>query len=405
MKSSIRTAACAVFLLLLALRSQGAEIVADKTNGVLLRSLVAEAVLDASERAMQISIVSLHHEPSGKEKTWLLDHKMAFYHDFRMSNHVWTHESRPRCASSRGYRGADIVFSYSACAAELTGLGAATKLLFRMAALHLGVEDEVFQNSLSEKAFAVTKEMAASCASLAGTYRGSLKNESGENVLPENFSLTLSCGGFSGDGGALTGSVRFGDQGAMPLESVFDQTWFLPRSRRLVASTAKYGLTFQAAVEDNRLSGEISTPGAGRVATFEAERVEGETRPFVIAGRFTGALTNSTPESRFPHDVMLILVSSRHGGKVTLTGSLRFYEGGFSSGRYQRKIFSRVEWHSLTRELLAVMPGDDGDTITLSARFDEDGSLVGHLISAASGELAHLALKRIPQPLFMPGRN
>lgn len=394
MKSIALTALYSVFLALFCRSAPASPVFADDANGALLGSLVVEAVLDASERAMQISNVTLHHEPPGKEKTWLLDHKMAFYHDFRMSNHVWTHEARPACATSKGYRGADIVLSYSACAYELTSLAAATKLLFRMAALHLGVEDEAFRRAIADKAFAVTRETAPSCAGLAGTYRGRAKSEGGETGLPETFHLTLACASGAGGASELSGGIRFGEEAALPLETPFDRTWYLPRSGKIVASTAKYGLVLQAAVDADRLSGDIFARGRGKIATFEAARVEGESRPTAVAGRFTGTLTNSTPESRFPPDVMLILVTSRHGGRVVLTGSLRFYEGGLASGRYQRKIFSRVEWHPLTRELAAWMPGDDGDTLALSARFDENDSVAGNLVSAASGELARLALRR-----------
>ena len=151
------------------------------------------------------------------------------------------------------------------------------------------------------------------------------------------------------------------------------------------------------------IEGDWFSTIVGRVGTFKALKAGIPEVPAngilvkTLSGYYRGSLKNTNPQSSLPERVTMSFVTTQEnsptGPVIKISGSTRFYLGGYDSGEYVETPFTNVQFNFYNRYLTAKTQ-DYG--VTFKGVMTPDGHFEGSVLSDGLGEVGAIDVKRYP---------
>lgn len=163
-------------------------------------------------------------------------------------------------------------------------------------------------------------------------------------------------------------------------------------------------VTMLGSLRSGSLQGEWFSTQVGRVGTFIAQKTDLPEAPedgilvSSLSGYYRGALVNTNPQSNLPERLTASFVTTQDTGPdgtptIRISGSARFYLGGFDSMEYVETPFTNIQFNFYTRYMTAKTQ-DYG--LTFKGTMSPDGDFSGILLSDGLGQVATVNLSAFP---------
>jgi hypothetical protein len=120
-----------------------------------------------SDRVLSLKSCSFAHGTPSDVKKWLLDNRVEFAEDIRLSaeNHKWVSEDRPTCAYTYRQRNAETTYSFTRCLQTGNTRTKAEKIVVHESVHHFGFADEDFPDRVAQAV--VSAKFRLSCPGTA----------------------------------------------------------------------------------------------------------------------------------------------------------------------------------------------------------------------------------------------